>query len=84
MCLRVRFEPFDPLTFRPYDHVGNTITLPDTLPEEASRVALRAVLEELAVEQPSDGAICWCGAPVDLMPRVPEQRRNGQVTNHGA
>lgn len=84
MCLRVRFEPFDPLTFRPYDAAGNTVTLPDTLAEAASLAALRAVLEELAVEQPPHGAICWCGAPVDLMPRVPEQRRSGQVTHHGA
>nr|CZT54184.1 hypothetical protein [Cloning vector pSOK804] len=83
MCIRVRFAPLDPLNFRPYDAAGNTVTLPATLPRDASLVALRAVLEELAVEQPPDGAVCWCGAAVHILPRVPEQRRSGQVT-HGA
>jgi hypothetical protein len=30
------------------------------------------------------GAVCWCGAPVDLTPRIPQQRRSEQVVNHGA
>jgi hypothetical protein len=84
MCLRVRFAPLDPLNFRPYDAAGNTVTIPDVLPRESRLVALRAVLEELAVEQPPNGALCWCGAPVEVMPRVPDQRRSGQVTPHGA
>jgi hypothetical protein len=30
------------------------------------------------------GATCWCGEPINLLPRVPEQRRSEQVINHGA
>jgi hypothetical protein len=30
------------------------------------------------------GAVCWCGAPVDMTPRIPLQRRSEQVVKHGA
>lgn len=85
MCIRVRYESFDPLgVFHPYDADAGVVTLPSTLQESDSLHALRAVLEELAVEQPESGAICWCGEPIHLLPRVPTQRRSGQVTHHGA
>lgn len=85
MCIRVRYEAFDPLNgFRPYDADSGTVTLPDYLAQPATLTALRAVLEELAVEQPEHGAICWCGEPIHLLPRVPTQRRNGEVTHRGA
>lgn len=84
MCLRVRYKAFDPLNFRPYDATTNVITLPDVLPKESALVALRAVLVELAVKQPEFGAVCWCGEAIELRPRVPIQRRSGQVIHHGA
>ena len=84
MCIRVRYEAFDPLgAFHPYDAAAGVVTLPSSLPESDSLSALRAVLEELAVRQPESGAICWCGEPVVLLPGIPTQRRSGQVT-HGA
>ncbi|MEU0317097.1 hypothetical protein [Nocardioides sp. NPDC006273] len=84
MCIRVRYQIFDPLEdFQPYDADAGIVTLPLTLARSATLTALRAVLEELAVAQPESGAICWCGEPVMLLPSVPTQRRNGQVA-HGA
>lgn len=85
MCLRVRFKPLDPLVaFKPWDADGNVVTLPDCLTQSNVLVALRAVLEELAVDQPEFGAVCWCGAPVVLLPRFPIQRRSEQVMRRGA
>ncbi|MES9804967.1 hypothetical protein [Streptomyces cinereoruber] len=86
MCIRIRYQQFDPLSgsFRPYDAGTGTVTLPDALPHADTLVALRAVLEELAVEQPESGAICWCGEDIVVVPRVPEQRRSSQVIHHGA
>lgn len=83
MCIRVRFERFDPLAFHPFDPAAGVVTLPDSLAQQDTLIALRAVLEELAITQPESGALCWCGEPVQLLPRVPEQR-SGQVTNRGA
>ncbi|MEU7381506.1 hypothetical protein AB0A91_16190 [Streptomyces sp. NPDC042207] len=40
---------------------------------------VRAILRELAVEQPEFGAVCWCGAEVDLTPRNSQQQRSEQV-----
>jgi len=83
MCIRVRYEAFDPLgAFHPYDADAGVVTLPAALATSASLVALRAVLQELAVEQPESGAICWCGEPIVLLPRVPNQRRSANA--HGA
>ncbi|MFC8491838.1 hypothetical protein ACFUJU_13745 [Streptomyces sp. NPDC057235] len=85
MCIHIRFEQFDPLSaFKPYDAGTGTVTLPDALPHAETLVILRAVLEELAVVQPESGAICWCGEDILVVPRVPEQRRSGQVIHHGA
>ncbi|TXS23122.1 hypothetical protein EAO70_04955 [Streptomyces sp. adm13(2018)] len=85
MCIRVRYEAFDPLdAFQPYNADTGVVTLPDALAQADTLVALRAVLEELAVEQPAFGAVCWCGEAILVLPRVPSQRRSGQVTHHGA
>ena len=82
MCVRIRFTS----CVRPciYDAETNTIDLPEILDHAHAVTALRAVLSELHAEQPQSGAVCWCGEPVSLLPRVPEQRRSGQVIKHGA
>lgn len=82
MCVRIRFTT---ASARPlYDDASGTITLPASVRNAHAVTALRAVLSELHVEQPEFGALCWCGAPVDLTPRVPEQRRSEQVVSYGA
>lgn len=82
MCVRVRFSSCDrPLV---YDAEASTITLPTVLDHAHAVTALRAILSKLRVVQPELGAVCWCGEPVTLLPRVPEQRRSGQVIKHGA
>lgn len=84
MCIRIRYQQFDPLgSFQPYDADAGVITLPSTLKGSDTLLALRAVLEELAVTQPESGAICWCGEPIQLLPRIPNQRRS-QVIKRGA
>lgn len=82
MCVRVRFSPCERL--RIYDAEACTITLPTALDHAHAVTALRAVLSELLVQQPELGAVCWCGEPVNLLPRVPQQRRSEQVIKHGA
>lgn len=82
MCVRVRYSTAAP--YVPYDPDGNCICLPLPLPEDLAYAALRAILDELAVEQPPSGARCFCGASVVLAPRVPEQRRSVEVMGHGA
>ena len=82
MCIRVRFAScVQPCV---YDAEVNTITLPEILDHAHAVTALRAVLSELRAEQPELGAVCWCGEPVTLLPRVPQQRRSEQVIRHGA
>lgn len=82
MCIRVQYASLSSIT--PWDPTHKVITVPRDLPPESSTAAVRAVLAELAVPQPRFGARCFCGQPVDVLPRVPEQRRSEQVTNHGA
>ena len=82
MCVRIRFSLCN--TPRIYDADSGTITLPASVSSTHTVTAIRAALSELQVIQPELGAVCWCGEPVDLTPRVPEQRRNEQVANHGA
>lgn len=82
MCIRVQFAPLASLL--PWDKSRQLITLRQDLPPACAAIAVRAVLTELAVPQPQSGAVCWCGEPVEVLPRVPEQRRSGQVTHHGA
>jgi hypothetical protein len=66
-----------------YDGAG-LITIPASVAASRRVTAVRAVLSELHVIQPQLGAVCWCGEPIDVLPRVPEQRRSGQVIKHGA
>lgn len=82
MCVRIRFS--SSITTRIYDADSGTITLPGARATARAVTAVRAVLSELHVVQPEFGAICWCGEPVDLTPRVPNQRRSEQVVDHGA
>lgn len=82
MCVRIRFSPCaEP---RPFDAAARTIVLPRSLAPAHAVTVVRAILAELAVEQPDLGAVCWCGESVDVLPRVPQQRRSDQVIKHGA
>ena len=68
-----------------FDADDNVIWVPGDLPHDHTIIIVRAILHELITEQPELGARCWCGAPVDLTPRIPRQRRSGeQVVKHGA
>ena len=82
MCVNVRFTSRS--VSRVFDSGARTITLPRILGHERSVTVVRAIMAELAVPQPELGAICWCGEAIDLLPRVPGQRRSEQVMNHGA
>lgn len=82
MCVRIRFSPCAAPQI--YDAASGIITLPDSVSPAHAVTAVRAALSELQVIQPELGAVCWCGEPVDLTPRVPEQRGSEQVVNHGA
>lgn len=83
MCVRIRYSSAVPYT--PYDPASNCICLPVPLPEDQLVNVVRAVLGEMAVEQPPVGARCFCGAPVRLAPRIPQQRKSEQqVSHHGA
>jgi hypothetical protein len=82
MCVRVSFA--SPNALPAFDADERVITIPSLLPPAHTVTLVRAVLAELVVEQPELGAVCWCGAPVDLTPRIPQQRRSEQVVNHGA
>lgn len=82
MCIRVQYAPTASL--RLWDKSRQLITLPLDLPPANSAIAVRAVLTELAVPQPQFGAVCFCGEVVETLPRIPQQRRSGQVTHHGA
>lgn len=85
MCVQVYFTTLrsahpDQL----FDAARRSITLPARLDTPHVLVTVRAILTELAVPQPEFGAVCWCGEAVELLPRVPQQRRSGQVVSHGA
>lgn len=82
MCVRVQYSSLLPAD--PWDPSARVITLPVTLPASGTAVVVRALLKELAVEQPPDGARCFCGASIQLLPRVPEQRKSGEVMPRGA
>jgi len=80
MCIRVRYAPRVELD-EPYDANRGLITIPSELNDRYALCALRAVLAELHIEQGRDGARCWCGESIPLLPRVPQQRRNAEVMN---
>lgn len=82
MCVRIRFTARVALPI--YDRPSRLISLPASIAQPLRVTAVRAVLSELQVVQPELGAVCWCGEPVNLLPRVPQQRRSEQVVKHGA
>lgn len=82
MCIRVRFAPIGSVP--PYESDTRTIALPLGLDHERTVTAARAILSELAVTQPQFGAVCFCGEPLDLAPRIPQQRTGEQAVTHGA
>lgn len=82
MCVRIRFAARS--GSRIYDPASRLITLPDSIAQPHRVTAVRAVLSELHVIQPELGAVCWCGEAINLLPRVPQQRRSEQVVKHGA
>jgi hypothetical protein len=82
MCVRIRFTArYGCPIYRPDDRL---ISLPDSIAVAHRVTAVRAVLSELHVVQPELGAVCWCGETIDVLPRVPEQRRSEQVSKRGA
>lgn len=82
MCVRVSFA--SPNATPAFDATQRVITIPRHLSPARTVTLVRAILTELIAEQPELGAVCWCGAPVDLTPRIPNQRRSEQVVTHGA
>lgn len=82
MCVRILFAPPD--TPPAFDADDRVIRIPSDLIPPHRVTLVRAILRELVVPQPELGAVCWCGAPVDLTPRIPHQRRSEQVVKHGA
>lgn len=78
MCIRVQYAACH-LLDEPYDDTQLVITLPAGLQEAYALAALREVLTQLDVAQPESGARCWCGEPIRLLPRVPQQRRSDEV-----
>jgi hypothetical protein len=83
MCIRVQYAPRQKLDDL-WDAERLVITLPSELNATFALRALRAVLDELDVEQPEFGARCWCGDSIGLLPAIPQQRRSSQVMSHGA
>lgn len=65
MCIRVRSSHH---VTTPWNPEADAITIPAGLPRTLRLTAARAVLEELRIAQPSTGAVCWCGAAVDVDP----------------
>lgn len=65
MCVRVHRSNH---LARPWDPSSGTITIPAHLGPDLAIFAVRVVLAELAVVQPTSGAVCWCGAPVNMAP----------------
>ncbi|ROQ69220.1 hypothetical protein EDD93_3717 [Streptomyces sp. 840.1] len=82
MCIRVRFAPIGSAPV--FDPATQTIALPPGLDRSHTVTAVRAVLAELAIPQPQFGALCYCGASLDLSPRIPQQRTGEQAVTHGA
>ena len=82
MCVSVRFV--SPGARPAFDADKRVIQIPARLPPAHTVTLVRAILRELAVQQPEFGAVCWCGAEVDMSPHIPQQRRSDQVVKHGA
>lgn len=63
MCVRIRRSHH---VATPWDPDRNTVTIPAALDAEHGTRAVRVVLAELGAIQGNSGALCWCGARVDL------------------
>lgn len=82
MCIRIRHAS---LIATPYDDERQIITIPAGLSGPQQLIAVRAVLTELAIPQPrTGGALCWCGAVISLLPRIPQQRTTEEAIVRGA
>ena len=84
MCVSVVFVP--PSALPAFDADARTIEIPVGLPSVLTVTLVRAILRELVAEQPEFGAVCWCGAPVEIspVPAIPHQKTSEQVVRHGA
>jgi hypothetical protein len=74
MCILVHHSP-NP--HRPWNPTLGVITIPSGLTYARSLLAVQVVLAELAIPQPPDEAVCYCGAPVQIF-RVPVQRQTSE------
>lgn len=81
MCISVHRSP---TVNDMWDAEARTITIPTQLDDAHAAAAVRATLNELGVEQPHIGALCWCGDPIQAVPRIPEQRHHSEVMPRGA
>lgn len=82
MCVRIERVP-DPV--QPYDSARRVISVPDCLSPQLTVIAVRAVLDELAIAQPEFGAVCFCGAPVGVAEGlIPRHRLIDEVIHIGA
>lgn len=63
MCIRVQSSS---VAVVPWDDEQQLITVPAGLSPEMEMLTVRAVLEALAIPQPEAGAVCHCGAQIDL------------------
>lgn len=82
MCIRVQFAALD--SIRPWDASRRVISIPNGLDEAYAIQAVRETLRQLDVDQDAFGARCWCGEPIRLLPRIPQQRRSDEVMAHGS
>lgn len=81
MCIRVEYAPRH-LIREIYDAERQVITIPVALAVTAwgTEQAVRAVLHELHIDQPSGGALCWCGDNIIFPAAIPQQRQNEVTT----
>lgn len=82
MCIRVQYTPRN-LLDEPWDATRQLVTLPAELTRPYALRALRVLLVQLGVPQGRSGARCWCGEPIGLLPRIPQQRRSDEVIHLG-
>ncbi|TJZ55574.1 hypothetical protein FCH28_09540 [Streptomyces piniterrae] len=82
MCVRVERVPSPAL---PYDSERRVISVPDCLSPQLTVIAVRAILDELAIPQPEFGAVCFCGTPIGVSEElIPPQRLTDEVIHIGA
>ena len=81
MCVRVERVSSPAL---PYDSERRVISIPAHLTLQRTVIAVRAVLDELVIEQGEFGAVCFCGAPVDMTEGLIPRQRTGEVNHIGA